>query len=159
MLVYQSSVIFQARFPNDPDRHRQTLAEIGREISVSKERVRQIQNIALAKLRRDGFVSLDAARMGEIVTRPLVFEGDHMVLNVSCEPDGYAAVELLDDSGRPVPGYTRQDCDRITGDSVSEVVSWRGQADVSRLVGRPVQVRIVLRKARLYAFGFEHAPR
>jgi RNA polymerase primary sigma factor len=45
-------LVLSRRFPHNPDAHRQTLAEIGREISVSKERVRQIQNIALAKLRQ-----------------------------------------------------------------------------------------------------------
>jgi DNA-directed RNA polymerase sigma subunit (sigma70/sigma32) len=39
------------RFPDDPEERRLTLEEIGRSIHVSKERVRQIQNAALAKLR------------------------------------------------------------------------------------------------------------
>lgn len=44
--------VLSRRFPSDPERKRQTLEQIGRAIHVSKERVRQIQNGALHKLRR-----------------------------------------------------------------------------------------------------------
>jgi RNA polymerase primary sigma factor len=44
--------VLSRRFPSDPSRKRQTLEEIGRAIRVSKERVRQIQNGVLLKLRR-----------------------------------------------------------------------------------------------------------
>lgn len=43
--------VLSRRFPADPDRRRDTLEEIGKAIQVSKERVRQIQNAALQKLR------------------------------------------------------------------------------------------------------------
>lgn len=43
--------VLSRRFPDDPEERRLTLEEIGRSIHVSKERVRQIQNAALAKLR------------------------------------------------------------------------------------------------------------
>jgi len=44
--------VLSRRFPENPEVKRQTLEEIGRAIHVSKERVRQIQNAALAKLRQ-----------------------------------------------------------------------------------------------------------
>jgi RNA polymerase sigma factor (sigma-70 family) len=43
--------VLSRRFPSDPSRKRQTLEQIGQDIRVSKERVRQIQNGALLKLR------------------------------------------------------------------------------------------------------------
>jgi len=52
------------RFPKDPDIRRETLDSLGRSLQVSKERVRQIQNIALDKLRET--VSSD----------PILFEQD-----------------------------------------------------------------------------------
>lgn len=45
-------VVLARRFPMEEGRTRQTLEEIGRKMSVSKERVRQIQLSAIAKLRQ-----------------------------------------------------------------------------------------------------------
>lgn len=44
--------VLARRFPSDGDRARQTLEEIGRQMRVSKERVRQIQLSAIRKLRQ-----------------------------------------------------------------------------------------------------------
>ena len=44
--------VLARRFPMEEGRSRQTLEEIGRQMRVSKERVRQIQLSAIAKLRR-----------------------------------------------------------------------------------------------------------
>ena len=43
--------VLARRFPLEDGRQRQTLEDIGRQMRVSKERVRQIQNKALGKLR------------------------------------------------------------------------------------------------------------
>jgi hypothetical protein len=111
--------------------------------------------IALAKLRRDGFVSLDAEDAGELVTKPVIFEGGRLILNLACEADGYATVELLDEADQPLPGYAQSDADRLAGDSVSRIATWRGKSDVRSLAGKPVKLRLALRRAKLYAFGFE----
>lgn len=44
--------VLERRFPFDEEKPRQTLEDIGRKMRVSKERVRQIQLSAIAKLRR-----------------------------------------------------------------------------------------------------------
>lgn len=43
--------VLSKRFPKDSQRKRQTLEDIGRRLSISKERVRQIQLSAISKLR------------------------------------------------------------------------------------------------------------
>ncbi len=55
-LTQVERLVLERRFPSDEERPRETLDDIGREMNVSKERVRQIQLSALAKLRK----SLDA---------------------------------------------------------------------------------------------------
>jgi len=45
------SIVLSRRFPPDRDLRRETLQQVGRAVGLSKERVRQIQNEALAKIR------------------------------------------------------------------------------------------------------------
>ncbi len=97
--------------------------------------------------RRDGFVSLDAG-----VTRRLTYLGNRLELNVAAK--GRVRIALLDEQGRPLPGFGLEDCDPIQTDSVHQIVSWKGGTDVGGHAGRPVQVEFELRDAKLYAFQF-----
>ena len=45
-------MVLVRRFPSEESRSRQTLEDIGKQMQVSKERVRQIQLSAISKLRR-----------------------------------------------------------------------------------------------------------
>lgn len=106
-------------------------------------------------LRIDGFVSLWAsARGGEMVTKPLVFDGGALTLNASTSGAGSIQVEIQDDAGQPIPGYALADCPEIFGDSLSLAVRWQGGGDVRPLAGRAVRLRFVLKDADLYAFQF-----
>jgi HEAT repeat protein len=110
--------------------------------------------VGRATLRLDGLVSLRVdAGEATPVTKPLVFGGSQLQINASCR-EGSLRVELLDQAGAPIAGFTRDECDAFTGDALRHVVTWRGRNDVSALAGRPVQVRFVLRRGDLYAFQF-----
>jgi hypothetical protein len=73
-------------------------------------------------------------------------------LNVAAR--GFVRVGLLDEAGNEIPGFTPQDCDPIQADAMRHTVSWRGSADVSRLAGRPVRLRMELQDSDLFAFQF-----
>jgi hypothetical protein len=106
-------------------------------------------------LRIDGFVSLWApARGGELVTKPLVFDGGNLTLNASTSGAGSIQVEIQDAAGRPVPGYALADCPELFGDELARVVRWRKGGDVRPLAGKTVRLRFVLKDADLYAFQF-----
>ena len=106
-------------------------------------------------LRTDGFVSVNADyRGGEFLTRRLVFEGAKLRLNYSTSVAGSVRVEIQDHEGRPERGYTLADCPAKYGDEIEGVVSWAGGPDVSKLVGKPVRLRFVLKDADVYAFRF-----
>jgi hypothetical protein len=106
-------------------------------------------------LRIDGFVSLRApARGGELVTKPLVFDGGNLTLNASTSGAGSIRVEIQDAAGQPIPGHALADCPEIFGDGLAHVVRWRGGGDVRSLSGKTVRLRIVLADADLYAFQF-----
>ena len=106
-------------------------------------------------LRLDGFVSLNAPPSGgECLTRPLIFEGRELRLNFGTSVAGDVRVEIQDEAGNPIEGYHLDDCDPTFGDSIDRPVVWKTGSDVSRLAGRPVRLRFVLRDADVYAFRF-----
>jgi len=105
--------------------------------------------------RTDGFVSLHAgSQAGELVTRPLQFSGKQLALNYAASKGGKLQVEIQDENGRPLPGFGLADCQGLTGDSIDEVVKWKGGSDLSSLAGTPVRLRIVLENGDLYAMQF-----
>ncbi|MBI2299302.1 MAG: hypothetical protein HYU66_10240 [Armatimonadetes bacterium] len=107
-------------------------------------------------LRVDGFVSVRAPLAGgELLTRPVVFEGGGLALNLETSAAGGVRVGLLDPAGLPVPGYGVDDCPEIMGDSVRHRVRWREHGgDLRALAGRPVRLHFRLRDADLYSFQF-----
>lgn len=106
-------------------------------------------------LRTDGFASVHAGyEEGEMRTHPLRFAGDSLTLNVSTSAAGHVAVEVQDEDGRPLPGFTAADADPVVGDAVAWTVTWRGDADVSALARRPVRLRFLMKEADLYALRF-----
>ena len=105
--------------------------------------------------RIDGFVSLSATLQGgEAITKPLVFEGKTLKMNIATSAAGSIRIELQDGDGTPIPGYTLADCPVVFGDQIDRTIAWKRGSDVSSLAGRPVRLRFVLHDADIYAFGF-----
>jgi hypothetical protein len=106
--------------------------------------------------RLDGFVAAEGDYAGgSLVTRPLTFEGNRLVLNVDTGAVGYAQVGILDETGMPVPGYSVDECVYINGDFLATEVEWlQVGRDVSKLAGKPVQLVFRLRGAKLFAMQF-----
>jgi hypothetical protein len=105
-------------------------------------------------IRQDGFVSAYAPMAGgEIVTKPLTFEGGNLALNFATSGAGSVQVELQEADGAPIEGLALGDCPEIFGDHLRFIVRWgeRG-GDLRELAGRPVRLRFVLRDADLYSF-------
>ena len=104
-------------------------------------------------LRTDGFVSLNAAESGELLTKPLTFAGNSLHVNYSATA-GQVRFELQDASGHAIPGYALADCQPLSGDSVDQAVQWSG-GPLSQLQNKPVRLRAKLKKADLYSIKFE----
>jgi len=106
-------------------------------------------------LRIDGFVSMQSPLSGgEFVTKPLVFKGRHLIINFATSAAGSIRVEIQDPAGKPVGGFALADCPDIFGDAIERQVSWKNGADVSKLAGKPVRLRVVLKDADLYSLRF-----
>lgn len=133
----------------DPDASRELSIYDGEDTWKRATRLRRYT------LRIDGFVALHAKRKeGQLVSKPLLFRGNHLSLNFSTAAAGQVRVELQDSSGKPIPGFTLADSDELFGDTLDRTVTWNGKADVGSLAGKPIRLRIVMKEADLFALRF-----
>ncbi|MFA5687714.1 MAG: hypothetical protein WC959_00965 [Kiritimatiellales bacterium] len=106
-------------------------------------------------LRLDGFSSVHASRNGgELLTKPLIFKGEELLLNFSTSAGGSVRVEIQSPDGTLIPGYSLEECMELFGDSTQRAVTWLSGNNLKDISGRPVRVRFVLNDADLFAFGF-----
>lgn len=107
-------------------------------------------------LRIDGFSSIHAKRRpGAFMTKPITFTGERLSLNVATSAAGTVRVAIRHPDGRPIKGYTTEDCDAIVGDALDFSVSWNGSTDVGPLAGQPVILQVSMCEADLYSLVFE----
>ncbi len=107
-------------------------------------------------LRIDGFVSIRAPLTGgQVTTKPLVFQGNRLMMNFSTSAAGSVRVEIQDKSGKAIEGFALADCPELYGDAIQREVQWKNGPDIARLAGKPVRLRFVLKDADLYAFRFD----
>ncbi|MCC6509126.1 MAG: hypothetical protein IT423_08470, partial [Pirellulaceae bacterium] len=107
-------------------------------------------------IRTDGFVSIQAGQeAGELLTKPIKFTGQQLTLNYAAKPEGHVAVAIVDAStGETMPGFSIDDCAKLSGDSIEQVVAWKGQKDLKALSGKPVRLKFSLKQADLYSLRF-----
>jgi hypothetical protein len=106
-------------------------------------------------LPTDRFASVNAPfRGGEMVTRPLTFNGKNLLINYSTSVAGGIRVEIQDAGRKPIAGFSLADAIETVGNEIERVVSWKGGADVTALAGTPVRLRFVMKEADLYALRF-----
>ncbi len=107
-------------------------------------------------LRTDGFVSVNAPYSGgTLTTRPFRFHGDTLFLNFSTSAAGYILVEILDEQGTPIPGYTKEEARELIGNEIDKAVPWPGDQTLSPLRGRTIRLRFFMKDADLYSFRFK----
>jgi hypothetical protein len=121
-------------------------------IYVGQNYVQPTAHLARYTMRLDGFASVHADyEEGEMLTKPIVVEGDHLVLNCATSAAGGIRVEVQTVDGEPIPGYTLEECPVLVGDSIERRVKWVTVPDVSGLRGQAVRLRFVMKDADLFA--------
>ncbi len=106
-------------------------------------------------LRLDGLAALRAAyEGGEMVTKPLTFRGNRLLLNFSTSAAGGIRVEIQDPDGNPYPGFAETDTVELIGNEISRAVHWKSGADVSELAGKPIRLRFIIKDAEIFAMQF-----
>jgi hypothetical protein len=88
------------------------------------------------------------------LTKPLVFQGDQLVVNHKTAAGGGLRVEVRDADGKAIAGFALADSTSVTGDEIEQVMSWQNGADVSSLAGKPVRLLFDLKASDLYSIRF-----
>jgi hypothetical protein len=114
-----------------------------------------LAGIGRAILRVDGFASIDGSYDGGQCTTPLLrHAGSQLELNLDTSGGGAAWVEVLDESGVPLPGLSREDATAVWGNGLALRVIWGDRRDLAATAGQPIRLRFHLRDCKLYAFRF-----
>jgi len=123
---------------------------------VNQDYAQPTAHLQRYSLRIDGFSSLHADyNSGEMTTKPLIFNGSHMIINFSTSAGGQLLVELLDIQGNVIHEYSSDACIPIIGNEIYRVVEWKSGSDLSKIKDLPVRFRFKLKDADLYSFRFE----
>lgn len=106
--------------------------------------------IGMARLRKEGFVSLHSpAGGGVIVTRLLTWPGGDLCLNANVI-EGDLTVRITDYDRRAIPGFERSLA--VTGDRIRHEVKW-DQGELNQLRGKSIRFEFQMSNvADLYAF-------
>lgn len=108
--------------------------------------------------RIDGFVSLDSPydKTAVAITKPIIFKGKKLILNVDTDATGYVQVGFLNINNTPINGFSVDNCIYINGDFIEKEVEWIDKGfDLSELEGKPVKLVFKMRGAKLYSFQFK----
>ena len=130
--------------------------------------------IGLAKLRLDGFCSLDATGQGYVLTKPIRFGGSSLSINAVVHSiakpgqtpnptwaglfahakggQGSIQVEVQDEEGQTIPGYAASSCEPLVGDGLRQSVVWQEKKNMAALRDRVVRLKFLLTNASLYSF-------
>ncbi len=105
--------------------------------------------------RLDGFVSLDfAAEGGHCITGVVKVDGSRLSLNVDTAVLGNLRVGLQDEQGKPLAGFTPEDCEVLRTNDTRALVKWKGRSSLAALQGKKVCLNLFGSNAKLYSFSF-----
>ena len=124
-------------------------------VYVNQDYAQPTAHLRRYSMRLDGFASVRAEFSGgELLTRPLIFSGKQLSINFATSAAGYIRIELQTLDGKPIPGFTLNDCREQIGNEIERHVTWQDSSDVSAFAGKPVRLRIVMKDADVYSFRF-----
>ncbi len=108
---------------------------------------------------RDRLAALEAPVEGRVTTIGRQCHGGELRLNFQTRKAGWIKVELTTQPTEPVSkvepieGFSLAEADPLSGDELDQVVTWKGNGDLSRLQGMKVAVRIHMARAKLFSFS------
>jgi hypothetical protein len=114
-----------------------------------------------ATWKRDRLVAWETDDWAEFALSEQLCAGQQLKINFkTLLPGAFVEVEIVAGSlpnrtsAALVPalaGFSFADCDRMAGDELEAVVSWRGKSDLSALKGEKIHLRFRMARAQLFA--------
>lgn len=124
-------------------------------VYVNQDYAQPTAHLRRYSLRIDGFASLHGGYAGgHAITKPLVFAGRELSLNFSTSAAGGVKVGFEDPEGKPVPGFSIEDCVMQIGNELDRKVTWKPGGNVGSLAGKPMRLRFSVKDADVYSFQF-----
>ena len=105
--------------------------------------------------RTDGFVSLSSVglKTGAILTNVLSRRRGGLEFNLSTSAGGYIQVEICDENGLPLPGFSFKEMKPFWGDAIRWEPDWNGRR-FSELPPMRFRMRIKMKECDLYSVHF-----
>lgn len=110
--------------------------------------------IAWAYWKKGRLIALEAPEIGEFRTTSVIFKGNTLHLNMNTKFVGDIRIEVLNSKGKVLPGRAFEDCDRIYGNSLDQIVTWHGESYINRNTDEPVSFRVRMSAAQLFSMSF-----
>ena len=121
------------------------------------------RGIGLATLKRDRWAAIEPVHIhGVLQTNPVCWANGQLHINANAT-GGSIRAELQDVKGTPITGFTMDDCDPLTGDSLDHPMSWGGKSQLPAEIvgaaysegypGRVLSIRFDLNQAKLFSFS------
>jgi hypothetical protein len=112
--------------------------------------------VGLAKLRRDGFASLNAGETpGRVMTRPLARAGDSLFVNADVGEEGWIKAAVLSRDAEPIGQYTLEDAAPLNQDTTRGRMVWKSNEEIDLPDHEHLRIVFQLKNARLYSFWIE----
>ena len=113
----------------------------------------------LARWLPHRFCGIEAEVEGRFTIPSVKRRRDELRFNYRCQNGGYIACELIrgvpsriHPDADPIPGYSFAESDLLTGDKLSQSVTWKGKSDISD-VGGSLAIRLRMFQAKVFAYS------
>jgi len=112
----------------------------------------QRAGLGLATLTPDRFVGLYAGdEEAELVTMTRRLPSMKVFVNARIEADGWIRIGLLDAKGKPIEGFTEDECCPLTEDSAASEVRWQNERAVDDPLASSVRLRLRGQNCAVYS--------
>ncbi|MEX2512438.1 MAG: hypothetical protein WD398_06000 [Cyclobacteriaceae bacterium] len=124
-------------------------------VYVNQDYTQPTAHLRRYAMRLDGFSSIHANyNGGTVITKPFTFSGEQLELNFSTAAAGEIRIEIQDEHGIPIPGFTMEESAELIGNEIAKIASWKNGKSLISLATKPIRLHIYMKDADLYSLKF-----